>query len=156
MDPTPAVALSNPALHPAVARVLTADPNDPRGVWFPSDFVKHPKVARLTDAAFRLWAAGIDYCSRHLTDGFIPREVVSWLAGGRVRKRLIEELLETIPPYGPLWELDPARNGYRVHDYLDWNPSGAEVRRAEEETRDGIEFDDDGRALRWRPRAVRR
>ena len=156
MDPMPAAPPAVHSTHPAVARVLAANPNYPRGVWFPASFRDHPKIHRLSDAAFRLWATGIDYCSRQLTDGFIPREVLGGLLGRRVHKRILDELLQVIPPYGSLWEVDPAGTGFRVHDYLDWNPSRTEVMAAEEEIRGELVFDEEGRPLGWSGRAVPR
>ena len=150
MDPTPAEQRPPlPDIHPAIARVLAASPDEPRGVWFPANFGDSPKIGRLSDAAFRLWATGIDFCSRQLTNGVIPREVVVRLAGGRVRKKILDELLEVIEPYGSVWEPDPAGHGYRVCDYLDWNPSRIEVQLAEVAIRDGLVVDDDGIPVRW-------
>lgn len=116
-------------------------------MWFPAYFRDHPLISRLSDAAFRLWASSIEYCSRNLTDGFVPREIVAGLVGHRVRKKVLEELLRPIPPYGVLWELDPRGIGYLVHDYLKWNPSRAEVQCAEDEVRDELPFYDEERPL---------
>ena len=38
--------------------------------------VDHPKVAGLTDKAFRWWVRGMSYASRFLTDGVLP--MVFW------------------------------------------------------------------------------
>ncbi len=83
---------------------------------FDDAFADHRKVAGLSDAAFRLHVAGILYCSRHLTDGFIDGIEVPRLVR-RFRKAALTELVEA-----GLWR-DQAELGFVIHDYLDWNPS---------------------------------
>lgn len=90
---------------------------------FQGDFPTHPKVVRLTDGAFRLHASGICYCAQYLTDGIVPREVVATL----------------VPTYDPkdltalvkagLWVKDDREAAYRIHDYLEWNRSRAQINR---------------------------
>jgi len=75
------------------------------------------KVARLSDAAFRVYVASICYCSRNLTDGLVLRNEAVKVGAA---PRLIKELTEA-----RLWEPDP--EGWRVHDYLEWNKSRAEI-----------------------------
>jgi hypothetical protein len=130
--------------------VLASDPNDRRGVWFPAHFSEHPKIDRLSDAAFRFWASGLAFCSTHLTDGHIPRVCLRRIAGGRVRKKLLAELLEVVQPYGSaLWEPDPGGNGYWVHDYLEWNPSRAEMLAAQDAIRGELLWDEEGEPIGW-------
>lgn len=81
----------------------------------------HPKIAEAGPSAAWLWFCGICYCREHLTDGFIPKSAVSSLAMNlqspwRHARRLVEV---------KLWE--DALGGYQVHDFLDWNPSKADV-----------------------------
>lgn len=85
-------------------------------------FGDHMKIAGLSDAAFRLHVCGILYCSRGLTDGLIPADDVPRLVR-RFRRPALAELLER-----NIWTsvMDGA---YVIHDYLDWNPSRAEVER---------------------------
>ena len=84
-------------------------------------FPTHPKIITLSDAAFRVFVTAITYSAKYLTDGFIPTAV-----GGALHPEptagaaAIEELLER-----GLFE--PAHVGYQVHDYLDWQPSRADV-----------------------------
>jgi hypothetical protein len=81
----------------------------------------HPKVAKAGPAAAWLWLCGICYCREHLTDGLIPAEAVPTLAMNLPgAKKHAARLVEV-----GLWELDPS--GYRVHDFLDWNPAKSEV-----------------------------
>lgn len=83
-------------------------------------FPEHPKVVSLSDAAFRVQVSGICYCAKLLTDGFVPE--------GRARLwplRAVRELATA-----GLWEEVPG--GYRIHDYLQWNDSKAEVAQRRE------------------------
>jgi hypothetical protein len=79
-------------------------------------FADHPKVAVLSDAAFRAHVSALCYCSSHLTDGVFPTTVAMRLARPKVRIELLAS---------GVWMEAPG--GYAVHDYLDWNPSRAEV-----------------------------
>lgn len=95
---------------------------------FDDAFVGHPKVAPRSSVAFRLCVTAIVECSRHLTDGAIARDVpATWPAAprGRALAAAIAELVTA-----RLWEVTP--DGWAVHDYLDWNPSAADVRAKRE------------------------
>lgn len=83
---------------------------------FDDGYADHRKVAGLSDAAFRLHTAGILYCSRHLSDGFVEVVEVPRLVR-RYRKAALAELLDS-----GLWR-DQAGLGFVIHDYLQWNPS---------------------------------
>lgn len=87
----------------------------------------HPKVARLSDAAYRLHTNGIIFCGRQLTDGRIDADMVPLLVR-RFRKAALLELV-----IAGLWIEAP--DVYLIHDYLDWNPSKAEVMRRREASR---------------------
>jgi len=95
---------------------------------FDDGFISHPKVAPRSPAAFRLCVTAIVECSRCLTDGAIARDLpASWPAAprGRALAAAIAELV-----MAKLW--DVTTSGWTVHDYLDWNPSAAEVRAKRE------------------------
>lgn len=85
-------------------------------------FFDHPKVVGLRLELIGLWAKGLGYCGRHLTDGAIRRALLPQLTGFPLSRatRLADELVKA-----GLWE--PAGADYLVHDYLDWNPSRREV-----------------------------
>lgn len=68
--------------------------------------VDHPKVANLSDRAFRWWVKGLSYASRFLTNGFLPAVFVR-----QVPKKSQDEL--TAPN---LWT--PKDDGMEIHDYL--------------------------------------
>lgn len=96
-------------------------------MWLKLDdnFHSHPKVLAAGRDARDLYVAGLAYAAKHLTDGVIPEGAVATLAvmagaevdGPAAAARLVEV---------GLWE--EGAGGYQVHDYHDYNPSGAEVR----------------------------
>jgi hypothetical protein len=75
-------------------------------------FATNPKVFMLSDVAFRAYVMGLCYASYHLTDGFVP--------AGYVKLKGAREL-----EAAGLWEQDGA--GWRIHDYLAYNNSKADV-----------------------------
>jgi hypothetical protein len=81
----------------------------------------HPKIAQAGPSAAWLWFCGICYCREHLTDGFIPKAVLPGLALGLTQAEKHAKSLIAVN----LWH--PTEGGYLVHDFLDWNPSRAEV-----------------------------
>ena len=89
----------------------------------------HPKIAEAGPAAAWLWFCGICYCREHLTDGAIPRSVVSSLAMNLSQPAKHAARLVAVG----LWHDTP--NGYSVHDFLDWNPSRADAMKALEDDR---------------------
>ena len=83
------------------------------------DLPDHPKVAGLTDGAFRLYLTGLCYCSRHLTDGRIPEAVTArW--GVRHPDRAASELMSA-----GLWT--SSADGFEVVGYLEHQRSKVEV-----------------------------
>lgn len=84
-------------------------------------FADHPKVIEAGPMASWLYVCGLTYCARLLTDGFIPDGQVRKLADLDGAKQLAEKLVEV-----GLWER--ADDGYRVHDYLEYNPTADKVR----------------------------
>src|SRR3990167_8067514 len=74
-------------------------------------FPDHPKVAEISDAAFRGYITSLCYASRFLTDGFVPSAMAKRFAPAKVINELIERAL---------WE--PTELGIRIHDYLQYNP----------------------------------
>lgn len=88
---------------------------------FDDQFPDHPKIAPLTDAAFRLHVAGICYAARHLTDGRIPADEVP-----RLVRRYRKTSLAALTDGSALWVPRPG-DEFEIHDYLDWNLSRAQV-----------------------------
>ena len=82
---------------------------------FDDNFADHPKTLGLSDGAFRLHVSAILYCSRHLTDGFVPKVKAPRLTPNYKPSHL-RELLQK-----GLWQ--GAGDEYELHDYLEWNRS---------------------------------
>lgn len=111
-------------------------------------FADHPKVAQAGPLAMALHVAALCYCNRHLTDGFIPRAVVKRLldfegiawhsshpdavmgSGMDVEwGHVVGDLVDA-----DMWaEVD---GGYRIHDYLEYQPSRAEQEQRREQRRE--------------------
>lgn len=93
----------------------------------------HPKILALSDGAFRLWMRGLAHSRRLLTDGFISHLAVKGFREARA-SRIAE--LTTAPALGvePLWEL--CEEGYRIHDYLQWNDTREHIETARAEARE--------------------
>lgn len=96
---------------------------------FDDAFADHPKIAGLSDAAFRLHVTAILYAARFETDGNLPVGAVARMGPGR------EELLAA-----GLW--DEVATGWAIHDYLDYNPSKADRERMRQQATE--------RQQRWR------
>jgi hypothetical protein len=92
----------------------------------------HPKFTKISPAACWMWICAVAYCQRHLTDGVISHRSCTVLAPNlhRNRTRLVNSLVRA-----KLFLR--AKGGYRIHDYLDHNPSRASVlqKRAEDAKR---------------------
>ncbi len=101
-------------------------------------FADHPKIVKAGPLGMALWVAGLAYCNRNLTDGFIPwaaaHKLISWrfreadgllreigvmsgMQGDDVNDDYVIGLLKD----NGLWE--EVTGGYQVHDYLDYQPS---------------------------------
>lgn len=75
--------------------------------------------------AFGLWTAAGLHCARDLTDGFIdPEWLEDTLDDAKISAKKRAALIESLVERG--W-FDRDEHGLRVHDYLDFNPSRADV-----------------------------
>jgi hypothetical protein len=119
---------------------------------FDDEILDHEKVVGAGPLGFALHAAAIIYSNRTLTDGFVPATKIDALLsmrgvyverdgppGGGISRRgatrvpadaqaIAERLVEL-----ELWEEAPG--GWRVHDFLDYNPSRAKVEADRERKR---------------------
>ena len=115
---------------------------------------QHPKVVQAGPLALALYVAGLAYCNRSLTDGFIPssvaRRLVDWQAtdkagnewalayvdqqGGTATVNSVS-VINSLVEFG-LW--DRASGGYRVHDYEHYQPTRAQVQARRAGTRDRV------------------
>lgn len=102
------------------------------------DFYDHPKFYEAGPLGLALWTVGLAWCNRNLTDGFIPRAKARTLLDFdgmaavtpgqlmRIGEDVDAEYVIGILLDCGLWEDAPG--GYAIHDYLDYQPSAAEVR----------------------------
>jgi hypothetical protein len=82
-------------------------------------FLLNPKIMQAGLEARALYVAALCYCAGELTDGFIARNVaykVAALADVEGTDAAIARLVDLT-----LWEV--VAGGWRIHDYLDYNPS---------------------------------
>lgn len=87
--------------------------------WFrvEDSFHQHPKVLKAGNAAVGLWVRCGTWSSQYLTDGFIPANIAATYG----RPREIRQLVTA-----RLWSEQDG--GFLMTDYLDYNPSAAEVK----------------------------
>ncbi|WP_406225033.1 hypothetical protein [Streptomyces anulatus] len=83
-------------------------------------FPSHRKVALLSDRAFRLHVTALCWCSENLTEGAIRERELPVISRIRGAKKAALELEEA-----GLW--DRTTDGWKVHDYLEYNPDRARV-----------------------------
>lgn len=101
----------------------------------------HPKARLAGNEAWALWAAAVVYCNRYLIDGFVPLEALANdclpvpISAVRARK-LAERLVEARICQGGAGLFERSEHGYFVHDFLDWNPSKAEVEERQARARE--------------------
>lgn len=110
--------------------------------WFRMEdsFHSHPKVVAAGNEAIGLYVRCGTYAAQHLTDGFIPGDIAVLYGSSDTGSRrnpgtgkpetLAETLVRT-----KLWRR--TRGGWRMPDYLDYNPSAERVdnQRAAKATR---------------------
>lgn len=86
--------------------------------WFKLDdsFHSHPKVIAAGNEATGLYVRCGSYAAQHLTDGFIPEHVVLLYGTADLAETLVD---------AKLWRR--AKGGWRMPDYLQYNPSRAAV-----------------------------
>ena len=89
---------------------------------FTLDFPDSPKIAPLSDAAFRALVEMTLYSRRMLTDGFIAER----LAVARWGLDVCQELLSNDSEKPSLIKVE---NGYQIHDFADHQSTKAEIER---------------------------
>lgn len=102
------------------------------GPYLPVDinFDGNPKIATLSDTAFRLHITGMLYCKRQRVDGIIPRAVLPRLVPNH-KARHLAELTDRM-----LWVDIDGTNHYQIHDWLDWNMTSAEAKETSAKRRE--------------------
>ncbi len=109
----------------------------------------HPKVAPLSDAAFRVHVTTLAWCVEHGTDGVVPRGVPATLTAAPRGKRMgavIDELVTA-----RLWiPANDVAGGWEIHDFLAFNPT-AEKQTAAQSRHSAArrEAGQRGAAARW-------
>lgn len=87
---------------------------------------EHRKFKRAGLEATGLYYMALSYCARYLTDGRVDGD---WLAERVPNRRKRDQLLAALVEHR-LFEENGS--GYRVHDYLEINPSRSEVEELRE------------------------
>lgn len=129
--------------------------------WIKLDdqFADHPKIAVAGPLAAWLHVKALVYCGRYLTDGKIPGVIVAGLVDWTSDGVLVETsnysadrpdntaLAERLCAAG-LWH--SVEGGYEIHDYLEWNPSRAQVlAERERQKASKVKAGQAGAAKRW-------
>lgn len=98
-------------------------------------FPDHPKIVGLTDAAFRAHVSGLCYAGRYLTDGHIPTSALRQIGTRKAAQELEARNLWT-----------KTDHGWVINDFLDYNPSKADVEAERNRKREaGLK----GARIRW-------
>jgi hypothetical protein len=89
--------------------------------------MNNPKILGLIDwkSPFCVWVWGLSYCQLQLTDGFIPDSALPNRVAAKTAHQLVAAALWT-----------HHADGFRVHDYLDWNDSRETIMRKRKEAKD--------------------
>lgn len=83
---------------------------------FDDAFWSHPKVVRAGNEAVGAFVRMVCYCSQYLTDGAVPAATAREITRPKILERLVEVGL-----------LEADGDGFRVHGYLERNPSRLQV-----------------------------
>lgn len=86
----------------------------------------HPKIADAGNEAIGVWIRMLAWSAAHLTDGVVPTSIAKMFALGDIR------IIERLVSVGLLEREKPSE--LVIHDYLDWNPTGDDVRAERERT----------------------
>ncbi len=93
------------------------------------DYPNHRKIRRLSDAAYRLHDTALHYAAHDESDGLIRHEDIDEMQHGKRLRRRISELVGA-----DLWE--EVDGGWLIHDFLDYNPSHAQLESEREANRE--------------------
>lgn len=97
--------------------------------------LEHPKFIRAErvggSEAIHLWLGLRAYCGQHLTDGFVPSDMLSEVRGPRFPKRRAEAMT-ALRTSGLIVDVD---GGVQLHDFLQWSESREKVLERRERAR---------------------
>jgi hypothetical protein len=85
------------------------------------NFPNNRKISMLSANAFRLYVSALCWSSANLTEGFIAEDELRSIAHVRSAKVASNQLVTR-----GLWER--VEGGWRIHDYLEFNPTRAQVK----------------------------
>jgi hypothetical protein len=108
-------------------------------------FPEHSKILAAGPYGLAVHVRALCWAARNLSDGYLPAAAVKTFTADfgeiRGRHRARKETVESLVSLG-IWEQEAG--GYRIHDYLDFNPSKSEVLAGREKV--------SGRVKDWRDR----
>ena len=105
-------------------------------------FDEHPKMAKVGPIGWGVWMAGLAYCNRNLTDGFIPWTKAHTLTSFDLRDddgvvcTLTRDYGDHEFDIDASWVIDllvsarlwiVVKGGFMVHDYENYQPSKAQI-----------------------------
>lgn len=90
-------------------------------------YPEHPKIVAAGHLAAWLDVCALAYSNRALTDGFIAKAMVARLSSVPAPLKRAAELVEV----GRWSEVE---GGYQINDYLEYQKSGAQIRKEREQT----------------------
>jgi hypothetical protein len=123
-------------------------------------FDEHPKMQMIGPLGWGVWLAGLAYCNRNLTDGFIPWAKARTLASfdivgedgtqwslsrvsGMAGEDIDADWIIGLLVGAGLWDVvengKGRTDGFRVHDYAEYQPSAQQVKAEREATRKRVE-----------------
>lgn len=78
--------------------------------------------------ALAVYAVGLMYCNKHLTDGFLSDAVIKNFRHVEQPRRVADALARVA-----LFEKVPG--GFKIHDFHDYNPSAVDVKKRQRDDR---------------------
>lgn len=87
------------------------------------NYYNNIKIQKVGPIAAHLYNAGLIYCNKNLTDGFIDKVMLPGIAGNAFVKNIPREVSKLVEQ--KLWH--EVEGGYQVNDFLDYNSSKAQV-----------------------------
>lgn len=91
------------------------------------DFPRHARFVDVDDAAIGVWSQALAYANEQETDGFIPKGALRWIS-----RSSEDGALKIVAQLVAAGLLEEVHGGWRLHDYLQHNPSreAREAKRA--------------------------
>lgn len=110
-------------------------------VRFDDQFPIHRKVDSLSDPAFRLLVSAIFWCARNLTDGWVPEADLDAASPRKMKRpdKFVPELVAQGTWHGAdhvCKDCIMPPDGWIIHDYLEFQPSKAQVEKERSDARE--------------------